>query len=193
MKTKLGYLALFTAGVATSSTVTWQVCKKKYSKIAQEEIESVKEAFTDMFLSDSADKSKAKAEEVKEVKEVKKNKELEEDKKIYKKLINSVDYTGYSKDTKEEVKKMKKPPYVIPPEEFGENDEYDTISLTYFADKQLADEENNLIEDIDDCVGYDAFNHFGEYEEDSVCIRNDEKQCDYEILLDERNYVDVIG
>lgn len=33
--------------------------------------------------------------------------------------------------------------------------------------------------------------HFGEYEDDSVYVRNDAKKCDYEILLDQRNYQEI--
>ena len=34
--------------------------------------------------------------------------------------------------------------------------------------------------------------HFGEYEDDSVFVRNDDRKCDYEILMDQRLYSDVI-
>ena len=80
--------------------------------------------------------------------------------------------------------------YVISPEEFGENG-YDTISLTYYADKILADEYDCPIIDVDDCVGADSLNRFGEYEDDSVFVRNDIKEIDYEILLDLRRYSDI--
>ena len=43
----------------------------------------------------------------------------------------------------------------------------------------------------DEIVGLDSLTHFGEYEDDSVFVRNDVMKCDYEILLDHRNYKDV--
>ena len=46
--------------------------------------------------------------------------------------------------------------------------------------------------DVENTIGIDSLNHFGEYEEDSVFVRNDIKKCDYEILLDESNYTGVI-
>lgn len=40
-------------------------------------------------------------------------------------------------------------------------------------------------------LGGDSLEHFGEYEDDSVYVRNDAKKCDYEILLDQRNYQEI--
>ena len=59
-------------------------------------------------------------------------------------------------------------PYVISPDEFSENNEYETESLTYYSDGVLTDEYDNPIEDIERLVGSDALTHFGEYEDDSV-------------------------
>ena len=36
--------------------------------------------------------------------------------------------------------------------------------------------------------GPEVFSHFGEYEEDSIYVRNDVTGIDYEILLDHRLY-----
>ena len=84
-------------------------------------------------------------------------------------------------------------PYVITPEEFGELKEYETIELTYYADFVLADNRNNPIEDVDDVIGLDSLDHFGEYEDDSVFVRDDERKIDYQILLDPRKYSDVVN
>jgi hypothetical protein len=83
-------------------------------------------------------------------------------------------------------------PYVISPDEFGEFYDYEKISLTYYADQVLADEDDELVEDIEETVGFESLNAFGEYEDDSVFVRNDRLKCDYEILLDQRKYSDVI-
>ena len=68
----------------------------------------------------------------------------------------------------------------------------DRISLTYYADGVLADENDEVIEDVEDAVGIDSLNRFGEYEDDSVFVRNDARKCDYEILLDQRTYSEVV-
>ena len=108
-------------------------------------------------------------------------------------------YTNYA-DIEPETKKEEEDeefmdigtPYVIPPEEFGEFDDYEEIGLTYYADQVLTDDDDELVEDIEDTVGFDSLNHFGEYEDDSVFVRNDRLKCDYEILLDHRKYSDVV-
>lgn len=82
-------------------------------------------------------------------------------------------------------------PYIITPEQFGEIEEYEKISLVYYSDGVLTDENDELIDDIEEIVGEDSLNHFGEYEEDSVFVRNDSRKCDYEILMDLRKFEDV--
>ena len=83
-------------------------------------------------------------------------------------------------------------PYVICPEEFGEMDEYETESLTYYADGVLTDDFDNEIEDVDDLVGEESLSTFGDYEDDSVFVRNDKYKTDYEILLDDRKFSEII-
>ena len=53
----------------------------------------------------------------------------------------------------------------------------------------LSDENGIVIDDVEEIVG-DGLNHFGEYDEDAVYVRNDAKCCDYEILKDERKYAE---
>ena len=50
----------------------------------------------------------------------------------------------------------------------------------------------DIVDDIEETVGIDSLTHFGEYEDDSVFVRNDERKCDYEILLDDRDYEDCV-
>ena len=50
------------------------------------------------------------------------------------------------------------------------------------------DDGGDKIEDVDDVVGMESLTRFGEYEDDSVFVRNDRLRCDYEILMDERTY-----
>ena len=69
-------------------------------------------------------------------------------------------------------------------------DRYETESLTYYSDGVLTDEYDNPIEDIERLVGSDALTHFGEYEDDSVFVRNDDLKTDFEILKDYAKYYD---
>ena len=83
-------------------------------------------------------------------------------------------------------------PHVISPEEFGEMEGYVQSSLTYYMDGVLTDEDDHIIDDVEDIVGEGFSKHFGEYEEDSVFVRNDSKKHDYEILKDFRLYSDAV-
>ena len=111
--------------------------------------------------------------------------------KEYNKIVNGTGYTNYSDIKKEEDENDVEKPYVIPPEEYDEMDDYEAVELTYYACGTLTDECNNIIEDVDEIVGNDFSEHFGEYEDDSVYIRNDRLQCDYAILRDNRHFSDL--
>ena len=64
--------------------------------------------------------------------------------------------------------------------------------MTYYeGDGFLADDMDELVDDIEDVVGFESLNHFGEYEEDAVHVRNDRLKADYEILVDTGNYNEV--
>ena len=63
------------------------------------------------------------------------------------------------------------------------------ISLTYYSGNGvLVDDNEEQVDNVEELVGEGSLKHFGEYEDDSVYVRNDERKCDYEILLDESNY-----
>lgn len=186
----------FVAGLVIGSAVTYVVVKDKFEKIAQEEIDSVKEVFG-RRVEKEADK---KVEKIAE-------KEVEKIRKEYNEYDNlTKNYTNYSKTEVEEDKDEEvcendedgvelfeverasdsDRPYVIDPWDFGGEEGYDTVTLNYYADGVLTDSDNNVIEDedVDDFVGKDFAEHFGEYEKDCVCVRNDRLKIDYEICRD---------
>ena len=182
---------MFVLGAAVGSVATWQYTKKKYERIAQEEIDSVKEIF-------SKRESAADVEIVTPEPQTAKVGKPEEKPDIteYAARLEREGYTNYSNvsagEKKEEQEAMEMKPYVISPEEFGEFEDYERISLSYYADQILADEDDEKVEDVDNVVGLESLTHFGEFEDDSVFVRNDRLKCDYEILLDQRTYSDVI-
>lgn len=182
---------MFVLGATVGSVATWQYTKKKYERIAQEEIDSVKEIF-------SKRESAADVEIVTPEPQTAKVGKPEEKPDIteYAARLEREGYTNYSNvsagEKKEEQEAIEMKPYVISPEEFGEFEDYERISLSYYADQILADEDDEKIEDVDNVVGLESLTHFGEFEDDSVFVRNDRLKCDYEILLDQRTYSDVI-
>lgn len=180
---KITGLFIFAIGVAVGSAVTWRYTKKIYEQRAQEEIDSVKEVFSKK----SADKTGANVEETETTQEDWSGDEENVDISQYKKILEN---EGYATDDKAFT--VESGPYVISPDEFGEFDDYDQISLTYYADQVLADENDEMIQDADNVIGAESLTHFGEYEDDSVYVRNDRLNCDYEILKDERTYSEIL-
>lgn len=186
MNDTLSKVFIFAAGAAVGAAVTWKILKTKYEQIAQEEIDSVKEMYQqrnsyepkECICPDTTDDDSAGSE-------------------AYTNTLASLGYTNYStgsakEETSKEVTDMQTTnPYVISPEEFGEEDEYAIVSLTYYADGVLTDEMDEPIDDIDMFVGRDSLTRFGEYEDDSVFVRNDKFKCYYEILLDSRKFSDL--
>lgn len=182
---------MFVLGAAVGSIVTWQYTRKKYEQIAQEEIDSVKEIFSRRELATDVEITAPEPQTAKVGKP-----EEKPDITEYAARLEREGYTNYSNvsagEKKEEQEAMEMKPYVISPEEFGEFEDYERISLSYYADQILADEDDEKVEDVDNVVGLESLTHFGEFEDDSVFVRNDRLKCDYEILLDQRTYSDVI-
>jgi hypothetical protein len=194
MNNKITSFMMFIFGAAVGSVVTWQYTKKKYEQIAQEEIDSVKETFSKLKEVKNKDNESDENNNVRTIVERAKDKPSVVE---YAAKLRKQGYINYSNTDslfEEEVDEnmINDKPYVISPDEFGELDDYDTISLTYYADQVLVDEDDELVEDIEETVGFESLNAFGEYEDDSVFVRNDRLKCDYEILLDQRKYSDVI-
>ena len=194
-------LVTFAMGAATGAAVTWRIVKEKYEQIAREEIASVKETFSQRKIK----KEENNAENIASVSQP----EIKNDQgnnKSYENVLTDngyVDdrtksYTNYTlnkyrKEKEENQVVLDDRPYVISPEEFDELADYNTISLTYYADGVLTDDMDEPIDpsDIEDLVCEDFANHFGEYEADSVFVRNDAMRTDYEILRDMRRYRDI--
>lgn len=184
MKNILSKIFIFATGAAVGSLVTYRLVKSRCEQQADEVIKEMKEYYIHKYdgpqqAEPSMGDTETPAEEVAEP-------TIED----YRETLVEAGYTNYSKIRKEEVEKVEKP-YVIMPEEFGEIDGYETISLTLYADGVLTDDFDDPIEDVEHTVGKDSLDHFGEYEDDSVFVRNDRLRCDYEILMDTRKYSSI--
>ena len=183
MNDKLSSVIIFCGGVFIGGLLTWDFFKTKYEKIADEEIASVKETFK--HREPRPDK----------------NYKVEESLKgndAYINIIDSNSYRNYSNTAIETNKKggtadmELKQPYVITPEQYEDNVDYTKVSLTWYNDEVLEDDWGNVL-DPDDVIGSDALKTFGQYEKDSVFVRDDDEQIDYEVLLDTRSYKETYG
>lgn len=182
----------FTLGAAAGSIVTWLLVKKKYEKQTHDDVQEVREYYAEKYQDKKPvedDILKKTADAVKEqLKDIKAPEQLhwfDDSTKIdYANIVRDEGYTN-------EEKGVGTAPYVIAPEEYGEADDYEMISLTSYADGVLADDWDEPVEDIANTVGADYASHFGEYEDDSVFVRNERLKVDYEILADPRRFEDV--
>ncbi len=203
---KLSTVIAFFAGAAVGGATVWYITKERYAQLAEEEINSVKEAYAHREqkkekVDEVMQWYRGEGEDTDEPKTPVVTAKLAEKESIseYVKRVQNGAPMEYSKtvvppkaETREEPVQSENSgdvPYVISPDEFDELDGYTPISLTYFADGVLADEYGVIVDNVEEIVG-DGLNHFGEYEEDAVYVRDDAKRCDYEILKDERKYAE---
>ena len=177
---------IFAVGAGVGSLLTWMFIKDKYKQIADEEIESVVQRFKDRR------KNEVEKEDTIETTKV--------DNTVakYNSIIDTMDYsktTNYSNDNddlytvKVEEKEEFIKPEIIDADDFGMED-YDTETLTYYADGIIADDDGNLVFEHKTLIG-DALQHFDE--DNLVYVRNANELCDYEIYKDEKTYAEVFG
>jgi hypothetical protein len=175
---------IFAAGAAIGSVVTWRYFKTRY-ELVEEDFEAADE---------TVDEEESEEDPTKEPVEVKSSLTNKPPLKEYVKMVKNLGYSDVEEantdEDDEDVKDVYEP-YIIHPEEYGEIHAYETLSLNYYADGVLTDDLDNRIEDVESMVPADFADHYGEFEDDAVFVRNDERQCDYEILRDTRNYADV--
>ena len=201
-------LLIFAAGLAVGAVAGAVIVKNKVLADAKAEIEEVRKYYRE---------SRGVVKEVEEVKEKVEEtidhiqdlieEHVEETKEVEKKEYELKDIqvkdepktglTNYSQITKMYMSKdefqtpMYDDPFVIDPSEFGENPEYDTETLTYFADGVLVDDVDDVIEEPDIVVGLENLKVFEEFGATTVYVRNDIYKTDYEIIRDDWNYSDL--
>ncbi len=174
----LAYTLIFAAGAAIGSVVTWRVLDARYKHVIKEEEDAIRDYYKDKYEADAVkpedDDSEYFVDELRD-----------EARSIAKEY-------GYTTDENIKREDELMEPYVIEPDELGELEGYETETLIYYSDGILTDDQDCRIDNIDDVVGEESLTHFGEYEEDTVCVRNDRLKCDYEICRDLRKYSDVV-
>lgn len=190
---------IFAIGAAIGSIVTWKLVKDKYAQISRSEIEEMREYYGARKASEQPKVIDPEAD--KEAEAYRKGLEVGISRAQYYDYTKILEDHGYTSDAKAKENEPRVPvieltdpegPYVISPEELGDCG-YDIVTYTYWADGVLTNELNEPIEDISTVIGNGSLNHFGDYEPDSVHIRDDTLKMDIEILLDLRAYEDMIA
>lgn len=96
------------------------------------------------------------------------------------------DFTDLSKVNRTE-------PYLITDVEFSEEfDHHDKVSLYYYTvDDILAEENEEVIQDIEGTIGYEAMRALDM--QNSVWVRNEPLTIDYEVIAIKKSYAEMIG
>lgn len=184
------------AGLLVGGIAGYSLAKFKYTRHMDQEIEEIKVALSKYYINQFANSNEVVDEEdIQEDVVSLEEPEEEHEEKEY------TDYTAYFKSDENEPIKVVAidgtkvlnagdRPYVIHPNEFGMDDNYGIITIDFFKDHILADEDGDVIENVDETIGVESLNHFGEYEdiENAVYVCNDKTMCYYEIIKHDETY-----
>ena len=181
----------FVIGVGVGAVTSIFIVKKHYEEVSKQEIESVKEVYAKKKEMDEASKLDEDLKAVNEV--IKKNDyATESEERVEKTAVT--DNTGEDTDTDEdEDEDENENIYIIPGHEFGATDNI-TITLWYWTDGTVTNDNKKIIGNVEDCIGDDFMAHFGDDENDpdAVYVRNDVQKIDYEILKEYRGFSDYL-
>lgn len=207
---------LFAAGAAIGSVATWKLVKTKYEQIAQEEIDSVKDEYASLMKSmrDKLKNSVAQPDESTEAEERDDDYPDDDDRDFtpheqemveYYKLTSKYRKTDDEKVSEEDNENNEEGgngdedendlgfpyingPYVISADDFNSSPPgYNAQPLDYFADGVLADGWGVVL-DIEETIGEDSLEHFGDDQDDILYVRNERNEIDYEVTRDPRTY-----
>lgn len=190
-------LCIFAAGALAGAAVAARAVRDKYQQEAEEEIAEMRDYYRELRKNaKTPDEDKMVEEEnTKEEKEENTKNEYDE---IVKGYTNYTQYLSkaaakyFDTETKENKKEEKEErtnyePFIIDVEEFGEDPTYDTATLTYYKDKVLTN-------DLDDVIDYSVAGEenlkiFDEHPDcKAIYVRDDIYMVDYEILRDPYQY-----
>lgn len=162
---KLTGVLIFTTGFLGGSASAYFALKKRFDILLSEEIDSVKETYEEFNSNKEA--SSDLSEEARIL--------HEQENQNYEKILPKFDE-----------------PYLIPPTEFNEIYGYESSTLTLYSDGVIADEDMEIVEDVDDILGEENLQQLKDGEADCIYIRNDFKYCDYEVLRDYGTFEDAL-
>lgn len=183
-------LCIFASGALAGAAVAARVVREKYQQEAEEEIAEMRDYYRELRKNAKTPDENKMLEEDENSKEEKEENTKDEYDEIVKGYTN---YTQYNDiETKENKKEEKEErtnyePFIIDVEEFGEDPTYDTATLTYYKDKVLTN-------DLDDVIDYSVAGEenlkiFDEHPDcKAIYVRDDIYMVDYEIIRDPYQY-----
>lgn len=204
MKSTLNKVIIFAIGAAIGSLIAWKVTKTKYEELMTKEDKELREYYNKKIKAYDDASTTLHDYYVEQLDKIEKKKKEMEDgvDRDGDKVVNDLRerYTEVLKDHKYSIDEPcydggEDRPYVVSPDEFGNGDEYDIITLNYYADGIVSDDWGDKIEDIEATIGEDFASHYGDYPDDPdvVYVRNDRLKVEYEILRSLSTYSEVHG
>lgn len=181
---KIFYALSFVLGGVVGSLVTLKYAEKKYRKIADEEVESVKAEFSKnkkIFMDEV--KTEVLANVAKEKPDI----------LNYSSILNKEGYADKKESTVTEDKDTE--PYQIHEAKFGEFEDYSLETLKYYSSNDIfTDDLDETLEDLSVIPADDIREFFKEHKgTDCVYIRNEKLKTDYEVLLVLISYDEVLA
>lgn len=179
-------VSIFSIGVAVGSSITWLMAKKAINELTEEKNQEVKEVRD--YYHDKLNYFRNAIHGLNEASE-ERRKAVEKQKETYNDMADNYGpENGKEEDT---TVADKNKPYIISPEEYEDCD-YNILMLTCYSDGVITYDDDEIVEDIEDYIGdIHPLDHFGEYEQDCVYVRNDDKELAIEITRDLNNYYDM--
>lgn len=159
--------------------------KKKYAKIAKDEIEEIREYYKNKDL-----KKKEKADEIlEEIKE-----EASNAVRCAQNIILNNSYIEKG-DKTVDPDEMENPIEEISPDDYGFMDGYGSETWYYYESNDIiADSDNNIMDSPEMYLGDTIMKKMSESDYcDSLYIRNHKNRTDYEILKSLRDWNDIAG
>lgn len=215
---KIGYILAGIGGAALGSVVTWFITNKYWVDKNAKELEAYKTYFDGkLAVLESKNEPTPKPEPKTETPRTENPRELKSYNSILSKHYNIDSLRTGDEDEDEELEraaelmtareienKPKDKPYLIHMDAYNGDDEvhyqesYSHITLDYFSgdDVLVWSDTNQPIENVGRTVGWDWKVHFGDEkygcDENCVYVRNDDREADYEIVLDKGYYCQII-
>lgn len=162
----------FALGAAVGAAVTWKLTARRAEELARGEIESVKAAYS------KRETSKAETSEKPDIMS------------FYAECAKKGPNSSIAKNKIHGQKVEKNDISIIPPDEFGDESDYEQVYITLYTDGVLAYDENDeeIVTNPNDILGDGALSEMGKFEPDCLHIRNDERKTYYEIVRSDRDF-----
>lgn len=181
----------FLIGGSAGACIGFLIGKHKYEAKADNEIAKIRNLYLDHFTQKNNENDPEK--------EISSSNETPEAEAVIKTEKDAIEYSKKYRSDNFEAENVKdvstleinndkyKHIIIISPDEFHTS-EYECKTLWYYADKVLADEDNNVIHVPEEVIGDEALSSFGRYEDDCVYVRDDRLKVDYEIIYSQLTF-----